>query len=52
MLNTGLPSPQLIVFLYKEVPQLQKNIKKRGRSYERDIKDEYLTRIDKAYSSF
>ncbi|MBS1765686.1 MAG: deoxynucleoside kinase [Bacteroidetes bacterium] len=52
MLNTGLPEPQLIVYLNKEVPQLQKNIRKRGRSYEMDMKDDYLTRIDKAYNSF
>lgn len=52
MLNAGLPSPQLIVYLHKEVPQLQKNIKKRGRSYEQEIKDDYLNKIDKAYNNF
>lgn len=52
MLNAGLPNPQLIVFLHKEVPALQKNIKKRGRSYEQQMKEEYLEKINKAYAAF
>lgn len=52
MLNAGLPNPQLIVFLHKEVPALQKNIKKRGRTYEQQMKEEYLEKINKAYAAF
>lgn len=52
MLNAGLPNPQLIVFLHKEVPALQKNIKKRGRTYEQQVKEEYLEKINKAYAAF
>ncbi len=52
MLNAALPNPQLIVFLHKEVPALQKNIKKRGRTYEQQMKEEYLEKINKAYAGF
>jgi deoxyadenosine/deoxycytidine kinase len=52
MLHTGLPMPQLIVYLKKEVPSLQHNIKKRGRSYEKQIGDDYLQKINSAYSRF
>jgi deoxyadenosine/deoxycytidine kinase len=52
MLQHDLPKPQLIVFLHKEVPALQKNIFKRGRSYEMGMQSEYLEKINKAYSGF
>jgi deoxyadenosine/deoxycytidine kinase len=52
MLNVGLPLPQLIVYLQKEIPSLQKNIKKRGRDYEQNMKDDYLLKINNAYGRF
>ncbi|HMR45229.1 MAG TPA: deoxynucleoside kinase [Bacteroidia bacterium] len=52
MLNIGLPLPQLIVYLQKEIPTLQKNIKNRGRDYEQNMKDEYLLKINNAYGRF
>ena len=52
MLNVGLPLPQLIVYLQKEIPSLQKNIKKCGRDYEQNMKDDYLLKINNAYGRF
>lgn len=46
------PKPDLIVYLYLGVPQLQKNIRKRGREYEQKITDEYLDNIQKQYLEF
>ena len=42
-------SPSILVFLSAEVPYLQNQIKKRGRSYEQNIKDAYLKKIEIGY---
>ncbi len=47
-----LPKPDLFVYLHVKTPKLQDNIKKRGRSYEQDIKDEYLDKIQEGYFQF
>jgi deoxyadenosine/deoxycytidine kinase len=48
-MTTHLPRPDLIVYLYLEVSQLQKNIHQRGRDYERLIRDDYLEKIQAGY---
>lgn len=52
LLKPQIPSPQLIVYLHKDVSKLQKNIRKRGRSYEQQIKDEYLESINNSYLNY
>jgi len=47
-----LPRPDLFVYLYVKTPKLQENIKNRGRSYEQNIKDDYLDKIQKGYFEF
>lgn len=47
-----LPKPDLVVYLKKSVPQLQQNIRKRGRNYENEIRDEYLLKIENSYKQF
>ncbi len=47
-----LPKPELLVYLYVTTEKLQHNIKKRGRPYEQQIKDEYLERIQEGYFEF
>lgn len=47
-----LPRPDLFVYLHVGIPKLQENIKIRGRSYEQDIKDEYLDKIQDGYFEF
>jgi deoxyadenosine/deoxycytidine kinase len=47
-----LPKPDLLVYLYLDVDQLQENIKKRGRPYEQGIKNEYLESIQRSYFNF
>lgn len=44
--------PDLLVFLYVDIEALMENIKKRGRDYEKDIKPDYLSNIQKGYISF
>jgi deoxyguanosine kinase len=52
IINDSLPKPDLFVYLYHDIPRLQENIRKRGRSYEQNIPDEYLIRIQEAYFDF
>jgi deoxyguanosine kinase len=46
------PTPDLLVYLYLGVDDLQENIRKRGRDYERQITNEYLSRIQQQYLEF
>lgn len=47
-----LPKPDLIIYLHADIDRLQKNIKKRGRTYEQSISDEYLLNIQEKYFDF
>ncbi|MFM2049191.1 MAG: hypothetical protein RI955_1739 [Bacteroidota bacterium] len=44
-----LPTPDLIVYLHCSIENLQQKIKLRGRTYEQNIKDEYLENIESQY---
>lgn len=52
IINPHLPKPDLLVYLHKDVPLLQKNIAMRGRSYEKNIADEYLKKLETGYWEF
>lgn len=47
-----LVQPEILIYLHAPVSRLQRNIKKRNRSYEQSIPDEYLTRIQDAYLNY
>ena len=49
---SDMPKPELLVYLYSDVDRLQRNIRKRGRSYEQEISDEYLDNIQQGYLDF
>ena len=49
---SSLPNPNLLVYLYADVERLQQNIRNRGRSFERDITDEYLQNIQDRYLDY
>ncbi len=51
-ITATLPKPDLLVYLYLEVDRFQYNIRKRGRSYEQQIQDDYLHRIQEGYFEF
>jgi deoxyguanosine kinase len=44
--------PDVVIYLHASVQKLQKNIKKRNRSYEQNIPDEYLFNIQETYTSY
>jgi deoxyguanosine kinase len=47
-----IAKPDLYIYLYQNTKRLQANIKKRGRNYEKDIKDDYLDKINSGYLEF
>ena len=52
IINSQLPKPDLLVYLYVDIPRLKKNIRIRGRSYEQDIEADYLERIQEGYFDY
>ena len=49
IINPQLPRPDLLVYLHKDIPLLQKNIRQRGRTYEQQIAPEYLGKLETGY---
>ena len=49
---SNIPKPELMVYLYLDVDHLQYNIRKRGRTYEQDISNEYLESVQQGYFDF
>jgi len=52
IMSSSLPKPDLLVYLYADVSRLQMNIKKRGRSFEQKITNEYLQNIQDRYLDY
>lgn len=52
IIQQQLVFPDILIYLHAPVHKLQQNIKKRNRSYEQDIKDEYLFNIQETYTSY
>ena len=52
ILDTQLVQPDLLIYLHAPVSKLQANIRKRNRSYEQSIPDEYLHNIQEAYTQY
>ncbi|MFY7860900.1 MAG: deoxynucleoside kinase, partial [Chitinophagales bacterium] len=47
-----MPKPDLTIFIYHSVDQLQANIRKRGRDYEQNISNEYLETLNDTYLQY
>jgi len=52
IINQQLIQPDLLIYLHAPVSKLQANIKKRNRSYEQKIPDEYLFNIQETYTNY
>jgi deoxyguanosine kinase len=52
IINLQVQKPDLLIYLHAPVHKLQQNIKKRNRSYEQDISDEYLFSIQETYTNY
>jgi deoxyadenosine/deoxycytidine kinase len=52
IIHQQLVQPDLLIYLHAPVSRLQQNIKKRNRSYEQSIPDEYLLNIQQTYTHY
>jgi deoxyadenosine/deoxycytidine kinase len=52
IIHQQLVQPDLLIYLHAPVTKLQANIKKRNRSYEQNISDEYLFNIQETYTHY
>jgi deoxyadenosine/deoxycytidine kinase len=49
IISTFLPKPDLLIYLYLDIPRLLDNIANRGREYELSIRPDYLDKIQAGY---
>ena len=52
LIYKNVPKPDLYVYLHLPIPKLMENIKKRGRSYEQNIQQQYLKKLQEAYFDY
>ena len=52
IINLQVPKPELYVYLHVPVDKLLENIKLRGRSYEKNIRPEYLKEVQDGYFGY
>lgn len=52
IINLQLPKPDLFVYLYLDIEKTKENIKARGRNYEMEIQDSYLSDVQQGYFNY
>ncbi|MFS4482372.1 2-amino-4-hydroxy-6-hydroxymethyldihydropteridine diphosphokinase [Hyunsoonleella sp. 2307UL5-6] len=52
LMYKDIKKPELYIYLYQNTERLQQNIRKRGRTYEQNIADDYLEKINAGYLDF
>lgn len=52
IIHQSLLKPDILIYLWNSIDNLQKNIKKRGRDYEKAISNEYLSEIQDSYFDY
>jgi deoxyguanosine kinase len=52
IIQPQLSPPDLLVYLHAPVSKLQENIRKRNRSYEQNIPNDYLYRLQETYTQY
>ena len=52
IIDLQLVRPDILIYLHAPVSKLQQNIRKRNRSYEQAIADEYLFNIQETYTNY
>ncbi|MAZ01422.1 MAG: hypothetical protein CMP58_04470 [Flavobacteriales bacterium] len=48
----NFPKPDLMIYLHSDIERIKKNINDRNREYEKNIKVDYLFKLQKAYHKF
>ncbi len=52
IIHAQIIQPDILIYLHSPVNKLQENIKKRNRSYEQSIPDDYLTTLQDSYIQY
>ena len=52
ILNASFPNPEILLYIHRPVEVLLKQIKERGRDFEKDISLDYLTNIQNTYLDY
>lgn len=52
IIHQQLTSPDILIYLHAPIQKLQENIKKRNRTYEQNIPNDYLFNIQETYTSY
>ena len=52
IIHQQLVQPEILIYLHSPVDRLQQNIKRRNRSYEQQIGDDYLFSIQETYTQY
>jgi deoxyadenosine/deoxycytidine kinase len=52
IIHQQIAFPDILIYLHAPVQKLQENIRKRNRSYEQSIPDEYLFNLQETYTSY
>lgn len=52
IMQQQITQPEILIYLHSPVQKLQQNIKKRNRSFEQGIPDEYLFNIQQTYTNY
>lgn len=52
IIHQQITTPDILIYLHAPIQKLQENIKKRNRTYEQNIPNDYLFNIQETYTSF
>ncbi len=52
LMEKEIPRPDLVIYLQASTRHLMENIRKRGRSYEKNIKEDYIAALNDLYNKF
>lgn len=52
IINPQIAQPDIVIYLHKPVIKLQENIRKRNRSYEQSIPNDYLFKLQETYTQY
>ena len=52
IINPQIVQPEILIYLHTSVQRLQENIKKRNRSYEQAIPNDYLFNLQETYTQY
>lgn len=52
LMEKEIPRPDLVIYLQASTEHLMENIRKRGRSYEKNMREDYIDALNELYNKF